>query len=318
VVIKLNKVLDWTGIEKRLKGIYKKDLNDQGGERPYDPLKMFKAVLLGQWYSLSDVALEESLRVRLDFMVFTGFELLDGDVPDESTLCKFRNRLIEKGMEKKLFQEINFQLEKLGLKVKNFSGAILDATIIESASRPQRQIEIQEDRQEEKSSISYKISESKDPDARWLKKRKRNFFGYKRFVAVDEEHGYINKVHVTSANFAEVNQLEKLIEGFKDQRIYGDKGYCSFENRQILKKTRLKDGLMYKAVRNRPLSRWEKIKNKLISKKRYKVEQCFGTIKRAFNFSRSSYLRRDKVEGQFYLKAMCYNILKGIRMIQIA
>lgn len=103
----------------------------RGGERPYDPIKMFKAILLGQWYSLSDPALEEALCVRLDFMIFTGFELLE-DCPDETTLCRFRNRLIEHGLEKKLFNEINNQLEELGLKVRNASGAILDATIIES------------------------------------------------------------------------------------------------------------------------------------------------------------------------------------------
>ncbi|OED34534.1 transposase, partial [PVC group bacterium (ex Bugula neritina AB1)] len=31
---------------------------------------MFKAVLLGQWYSLSDPNLEESLALRLDFIMF--------------------------------------------------------------------------------------------------------------------------------------------------------------------------------------------------------------------------------------------------------
>ena len=63
-------------------------------------------------------------------MMFTGFELLEDKIPDETTLCRFRNRLIEKRLDKKLFKEINFQLESLGLKVKNSSGAILDATII--------------------------------------------------------------------------------------------------------------------------------------------------------------------------------------------
>jgi len=129
-LLKLNKLLDCKRIEQRLKGLYKKDIEDKGGERPYDPVKMFKAILLGQWYSLSDPALEEALSVRLDFMMFTGFELLEDKIPDETTLCRFRNRLIEKRLDKKLFKEINFQLESLGLKVKNSSGAILDATII--------------------------------------------------------------------------------------------------------------------------------------------------------------------------------------------
>lgn len=52
------------------------------------------------------------------------------------------------------------------------------------------------------------ISESADSDARWLKKGKKTFFGYKGFVATDSDDGFINLVKVESANVAEVNQLE--------------------------------------------------------------------------------------------------------------
>ena len=107
-------------------------------------------------------------------MMFTGFELLYDDIPDETTLCWFRNRLVIRRLDKKLFKEINTQLEKLGLKVMNSSGAILDATLIESASRPTRQIEVQEDRKENNSSNN--LTESKDPDSRWLKKGKKLFW----------------------------------------------------------------------------------------------------------------------------------------------
>lgn len=41
---------------------------------PYAPLAMFKLMLLGQWHGLSDTQLEHALKVRLDFMVVTGFE----------------------------------------------------------------------------------------------------------------------------------------------------------------------------------------------------------------------------------------------------
>ena len=54
---------------------------------------MFKSILLGQWHSLSDPGLEQSLRVRLDFLQFTGFTLGD-NLPDETTFCRFRNKLI--------------------------------------------------------------------------------------------------------------------------------------------------------------------------------------------------------------------------------
>ena len=112
----------------------------------YPFVKMIKAILLQQWYHLSDPELEEALRVRIDFMVFTEFE---GDIPDETTLCRFRNKLIEKGSDKILFQEVNKQLEHLDLKVKPCDGAIIDATIISSASRPRRMADtVIEDRSE--------------------------------------------------------------------------------------------------------------------------------------------------------------------------
>ena len=74
---------------------------------------------------------------------------------------------------------------------------------------------------------------------------------------------------------------------------------------------------MYKNSKDKKLSKWQKIKNKLISKKRFIVEQRFGTIKRRFNFDRASHLGREKVEAQFYFKAMCFNLLKGCKMVEL-
>jgi IS5 family transposase len=91
-LIKLDKIINWEKIGKKLKGLYAYEINGEGGQEPYDSLKMFKAILLGQWYTLSDPALEESLKVRLDFLMFTG---LEGEVPDETTLCGLWKKLIE-------------------------------------------------------------------------------------------------------------------------------------------------------------------------------------------------------------------------------
>lgn len=88
---------------------------------------MFKAILLGQCYSLSDNELEEALRARLDFMLFTGLELAD-DIPDATTLCRFRNKLIEKKRLKQIFREVNNQLEQMGIQLKEREGAVIDAT----------------------------------------------------------------------------------------------------------------------------------------------------------------------------------------------
>ena len=50
-----------------------------------------------------------------------------------------------------------------------------------------------------------------DPDARWLKKGNRSYFGYKAFVCADAKHGFILNVDVTPANVSEVRSMELAI-----------------------------------------------------------------------------------------------------------
>lgn len=310
-LVTLLKFLDWEKCRKYLKNVHKNDINPQGGQKAYDNLKMFKTLLLQQWHSLSDEQTEEVLCVRIDFMLFTGFELND-DIPDASTICRFRNKLIEKNLDEKLFQEINYQLEKLGLKLEKAKGAVIDATIIESASRPRRTVNIEQDREESETKVE--IQESKDPDARWLKKGKRCYFGYKGFAIVDNE-GYYDKIHTESANEAEIDKLEKVMTGVKIRRLMGDKGYASAKNRELLKAKKIKDGIMHKAQKNKELTSRQKLINRLISKQRYIVEQGFGTLKRKFQFKRASYTTKRKVQAQFTLKAICSNLLKAVNKI---
>lgn len=84
--MKLHELLDWAEIGHKLKGLYKREASQAGGPEPYAPLSMFKLMLLGQWHGLSDSALEQALKVRIDFMVFTGFEPADGEFPDATTI----------------------------------------------------------------------------------------------------------------------------------------------------------------------------------------------------------------------------------------
>lgn len=309
-LVKISKLISWNKIEGILISI-----NSDKGRKATNPLKMFKALLLGQWHSLSDPGLERSLRVRLDFMEFTGFSLSELP-PDETTLCRFRNKLVDLELMELLFDEVNQQLEEHKLMVKKASAAIVDATIIDSNARPKRMIEVSEDRNESKSNVTLK--ESVDNDARWLKKGNKFHYGYKLFARTNEE-GFIEKVHVTSANEFEGKHLEPVLKGCEEGRtVLADKAYASKENRSMLSGKGLDDGIMHKAVRGKPLTTQEKIENKEISKIRYRVEQTFGTLKRRFAYVRSSYLGLKKTTSQIYLKAMCMNLLKAANLIKIA
>ena len=93
-------------------------------------------------------------------MLFCGFDIAD-DIPDESTICRFRNRLIKNNLLEKLLDEVNSQLSDLGLKVRKANMAILDATLIESGSRPKNKI-LEEEIPEDRSEDEFKDSNNKN------------------------------------------------------------------------------------------------------------------------------------------------------------
>lgn len=307
-LMRLNKLVRWEKIKEKMGNLGRSGY----GPEAYDPLGMLKALILQAWHNLSDAGLEEALKVRMDFMAITGLT----EVPDETTICRFRNLLIKQGLMDELLLSVNREIEEHGLKVKESQGAIIDATLIASAARPNKEIQMKEDRKEDE--VEYQMEESslsKDPDARWLKKGKKSYFGYKGFAVVDKEDGYIENIHVTSANKSEVKEFAEILPKIKTKgRMYGDKGYASKENKELLRSYGMKNGIMEKAKANKPLTAFQKKFNKLISQVRYKVEQCFGTLKRKFKFDRASYLTTAKVHGQMLFKAIAFNLLKALNM----
>ena len=92
-LLKLDQVIDWQPIEQYLNRQRTHYLRDHRGRPTYPLLSMFKAVLLGQWHSLSDPELEHSVITRIDFNLFCRFDELS--IPDYSTLCRYRNWLAQ-------------------------------------------------------------------------------------------------------------------------------------------------------------------------------------------------------------------------------
>ena len=205
-------------------------------------LLMFKAILLGQWHSLSDAALEQALCVRIDFLQFCGLSLSDA-IPDATTLCRFRNRLVINDRLDGLLGSINEQLQSHGLMIKGATGAVIDATLIESAARPRKTITLEVDAEGKaiqfedgsQPGISCTEEQSADPDATWLKKGKKSQFGYRSYLVVDAQDGYVRGVHTAPANQSEMMHFEAAIDGahIEANRVYADKGSASNANRHF-------------------------------------------------------------------------------------
>jgi len=293
--------------------------------------------------------------------------------------------LIKANLLKKLLKRINRQLQSHGLMIKESQGAVLDATLIESAARPQKTITIDKDDSgqdvvyEDGSSpgVKCEMRMSADPDATWLKKGKTSYFGYRGYFVADAHDGYVTGVHTAPANQSETTHFQAAIESshtmessedieslqtmessedieslqtmessegiesshtmessegiesshtmesseaiesshLKVKRVYADKGSSSKENRAWLRKKKIKSAIMHKAHRNKPLTERQKLVNRLISKKRFIIEQCFGTLKRIFGIERASYFSTVKVNAQLLLKAICMNCLKAANKI---
>ncbi|CWO19863.1 IS5 family transposase [Neisseria meningitidis] len=294
-LLKLDQVIDWQPIEQYLNRQRTRYLRDHRGRPAYPLLSMFKAVLLGQWHSLSDPELEHSLITRIDFNLFCRFDELS--IPDYSTLCRYRNRLAQDDTLSELLKLINRQLTEKNLKVEKASAAVV---------KQRQAIEVDEEGQ-----INGQTTPSKDSDARWIKKNGLYKLGYKQHTRTDAE-GYIEKLYITPTNAHECTHLSPLLEGLpKGTTVYADKGYDSAENRQHLEERQLLDGIMRKACRNRPLAETQTKRNRYLSKPRYVVEQSFGTLHRKFRYARAAYFGLIKVSAQSHLKAMCLNLLKA-------
>ena len=121
-------LIDWSRLEVLAVSVRA----GEAGRPPYAPLAMLKALLLQQWYGLSDPGLEEALLDRVSFRRFCGFAL-DAATPDETTLCRFRNALKDAGLGEALFGEVLRQLEAAGFVVK--TGTLIDATLVRSSGR---------------------------------------------------------------------------------------------------------------------------------------------------------------------------------------
>ena len=126
---RISGLIDWSRIEALVSAVRP----GETGRPPYSPLSMFKALLLQQWYGLSDPGLEEALLDRVSFRRFCGLAL-DAATPDETTLCRFRNALKQADLGEALFAEVLGQLEAAGFVLK--IGTLVDATLIRSAVRP--------------------------------------------------------------------------------------------------------------------------------------------------------------------------------------
>jgi IS5 family transposase len=101
------------------------------GVKAYDPVLMFKILLIQKFYNLSDEKAEQGLNVNLLYLRFVGMSLEDL-APDSTTIGRFRNSLIRNKLYDELFENVNKQLEDAGLIASGGKDVLIDATLTKS------------------------------------------------------------------------------------------------------------------------------------------------------------------------------------------
>ena len=98
-------------------------------------------------------------------------------------------------------------------------------------------------------------------------------------------------------------------------KVYADKGYYGEPNSGFLHMNGIEDGIMRKNTKSTKLTDYEKERNKVISKKRYIVEQYFGLshlLTKAFR-ARFTRLIKNSIDGFF--RQMAFNLFRGGRIL---
>ena len=106
-----------------------------GGERGCPPMgieKMLRMYLLQCWFNLSDEGIEDAIYDSYALRSFMKINFVNEQVPDATTLLKFRHLLEKHDIGKVFFQAIARTLEKYGYMMRG--GSIVDATLIQAPS----------------------------------------------------------------------------------------------------------------------------------------------------------------------------------------
>lgn len=291
-------LIDWTPIEALVRRVRP----GTTGRPPYRALAMVKALLLQQWYGLSDPGLEEALSDRVSFRRFCGLAL-DEATPDETTVCRFRLALAGAGLGEALFAEVTRQLDAAGLMIK--TGTLIDASLIEAAVRQPRD------------GSSPRGTESRsphDPDANWTRagKGRRLFFGFKMHVGIDQGSGLIRSRCLTGAKTYESEVADALVLG-DERAVYADKAYEKRSRRAALKARGIKDRIQHRRTRGQAaLPRWQTVRNTLIGRVRTAVERTFAELKcGSYGFTRMRYRGLARCSLHLDLAVIAYNLRRA-------
>lgn len=287
---RVNEIVDFSFIAE----LHNKLHTSERGRQPYDSTILFKGILLQQWFGLSDAELEELTYDRQSFREFLGITA-DSDIPDETTTCKFRKELMERGLDKQFFSEVEVQLKSNNVKVTK--GKIVDATMSEVPKGRKRE----------------DGSTTRDEEASFTKKNGKTYHGYKGHFSTDTKGKFIQMVYTSTAKDHDSQHENKVLDG-NEAAIFEDSAYVNKEKKKRFREEGKFYGVIERAGRGHPLSSSQKKRNRKLSSVRCRGEHPFAELKCRMKF-KLRYRGLRKADWQFQMAAAAYNLKRLIGQI---
>lgn len=300
---KLAATVDFELFRSDLAKALKRPDRSKGGRPPFDPVLMFRLLVLQAMHGLSLAQTQYLLADRLSWMRFCG--LGPGDrVPDANTLWDFREALIVANALEALFARLDRAITEAGYLP--MSGQIVDATLVQAP----RQRLTEEEKVAIKDGRSAKElwpdkptkARQKDTHARWTVKFSQAkpaadgraqidiavpAFGYKSHIWVDRRHGIIRRAVVTDAS---AHDGARLREGLIDPAntasdVWADTAYRSHANEAYLAGLGKVSRIHRRKPRGKPMPRNQARANGRKSAVRARVEHPFAHQKGAMGLT---------------------------------
>ena len=262
---------------------------------------MLRMYLLQVWFNLSDVGVEDAIYDSYAMRTFMKLNFLSEQVPDATTLLKFRHLLEAHKIGEQIFEDLKNRLDKAGLLMHG--GSIVDATIIHAPS-------------------STKNAKGKrDEEMHQVKKGNQWHFGMKVHAGVDAGTGFVHTITGTAANVHDSQQISELIRP-DDEVVYGDSGYLGASEQEAIQTNEDFSKIEFR-INKRPSSlkikdcykgeNWDKKIERSKSSVRCKVEHPFLIVKRYFGYCKVAYKGIEKNMNRLNLLFACANLLMCIR-----
>ena len=298
----IERIIPWKKWIEIIKPCYYKG---ERGNKPYDLELMLRIHILQNLYDLSDMKVMTEVIDSRAFSEFCGVDS-SNQIPDGDTIGRFRNILVNNGIQEKLFLQVTEILNSKGLLLKK--GSIVDSTIIAAPTSTKNR------------------DKKRDRDAHSVKKGNTWHFGYKAHIGVDSQTGLAHTIKTTSANVHDVTVTHELLTG-EENIVYGDSGYIGAEKREnAVVKNKCGKKIKYK-INRRPsqmkkLSKSGQYKAKKSehekSSVRAKIEHIFGVVKKLFGYRKTRYRGLKKQTQKLNMMFALANLYLADRKFQSA